>query len=222
MIFHYSYAFVQYGVGGDHIYLMMHANGTWGALFVSLFFMLSGAALYYNWSSRMTAFRGKGGVLDFYFKRWLAIFPMFYIAWFIFYLVNAFSFGRLWNWGGPYRKLILTFFGVDGYFMYREMNYYTVGEWFLGAIIILYILYPLLQLGMNKAPLISTFIIVFLFGLNVARRQIPFFAPYNEWVIISDNINIITCLMSFWTGMLLVKGGRKTDETRKQKCKPIK
>ncbi len=209
VLFHYSYTFVQYGVGGDHIYVMMHANGTWGALFVSLFFMLSGASLYYNWSDRMTSFKGKGGVLDFYKKRWLAIFPMFYIAWFVFYLMYVISFNWMWGWGGDYRKLLLTLFGVDGYFMYRGMNYYTVGEWFLGAIIMLYVLYPLLQWCMNKIPRISTTVIVLLFGLNVGRRMIPAFAPYNAWVIISDNINIITCLFSFWIGMLLIRADRR-------------
>ena len=137
VLFHYSYTFVQYGIDGNHIYVMMHANGTWGALFVSLFFMLSGASLYYNWSDRMTSFKGKGGALDFYKKRWLAIFPMFFIAWFICYLMYVIEFNWLWGWGGKPYKLLLTFFGVDGYFMYRGMNYYTVGEWFLGAIIML-------------------------------------------------------------------------------------
>lgn len=209
MLFHYSYTFVQYSVGGSHLYVMMYANGAWGAMFVSLFFMLSGASLYYNWSDRITSFKGKGGVLDFYKRRWLAIFPMFYIAWFVFYLMYVVSFHWLWNWGGEYKKLILTFLGVDGYFMYREMNYYTVGEWFLGAIIMLYVLYPLLQWCMKKIPLLTTVIIVLLFGLNVARREIPFMASYNAWVQISDNINLITCLMSFWIGMLLGKTGRK-------------
>ena len=205
VLFHYSYTFVQYGVGGSHLYVMMYANGAWGALFVSLFFMLSGASLYYNWGDRITSFTGKGGVLDFYKRRWLAIFPMFYIAWFVFYLMYVISFDWLWNWGGQYRKLILTFLGVDGYFMYREMNYYTVGEWFLGAIIMLYVLYPLLQWCMKKIPIVTTVFIVLLFGLNVARREIPFMAPYNAWVQISDNINMITCLMSFWIGMLLMR-----------------
>ena len=209
VLFHYSYTFVQYGVGGSHLYVMMYANGAWGALFVSLFFMLSGASLYYNWGDRITSFTGKGGVLDFYKRRWLAIFPMFYIAWFVFYLMYVISFDWLWNWGGQYRKLILTFLGVDGYFMYREMNYYTVGEWFLGAIIMLYVLYPLLQWCMKKIPIVTTILIVLLFGLNVARREIPFMAPYNAWIQISDNINMITCLMSFWIGMLLIRGGRR-------------
>ncbi|MBQ9361476.1 MAG: acyltransferase [Lachnospiraceae bacterium] len=209
VLFHYSYTFVQYGVGGEHIFVMKHANGTWGALFVSLFFMLSGASLYYNWGDRMTSFKGKGGVLDFYKKRWLAIFPMFFIAWFIFYLMYVIEFGWMWGWGGPRYRLLLTFFGVDGYFMYRGMNYYTVGEWFLGAIIILYVLYPILQWCMKKIPWKSTTVIVLLFGLNVARRMIPAFAVYNAWVIISDNINIITCLMSFWTGMLLIRADRR-------------
>ncbi len=214
VLFHYSYTFVQYGVGGEHIYVMMHANGTWGALFVSLFFMLSGASLYYNWGGRIRSFAGKGGVLDFYKKRWLSIFPMFFVAWFTVYMMNAISFGRLWNWGGSYKKLLLTFFGIDGYFMYREMNYYTVGEWFLGAIIMLYILYPLLQWCMNKIPVIATFIIVLLFGLNTARHMIPAFASYNQWVVISDNINLITCVFSFWIGMLLIKADRRIIKKR--------
>ena len=209
VLFHYSYSFIQYGVGGDHIYVMMYANGAWGGVFVSLFFMLSGGSLYYNWQDRLGSFAGRGGVLDFFKKRWLAIFPTFYIAWFVCYMINVISFGWLWNWGGSYKKLILTFLGVDGYFMYREMNYYTVGEWFLGAIIILYLIYPLLQWCMNKIPVIATIIITALFALNVARREIPFMSPYNAWVIISDNINLITCLMSFWIGMLLIKGGRR-------------
>ena len=208
VLFHYSFAFIQYGVGGRYIYFMQYANGAWGALFVAVFFMLSGSSLYYNWGDRLTSFKGKGGILDFYKKRWLAIFPMFYIAWFIFYMTNAISFGRLWNWGGSKANLLLTFLGMDGYFMYRGLNYYTVGEWFLGAIIILYIMYPLLQLCMKKLPVISTILIILLFGLNTARRMIPAFALYNEHIVISDNINIITCLMSFWTGMLLAGLGR--------------
>ena len=205
VLFHYSYSFVQYGVGGDHVYFMMHANGTWGAIFVALFFMLSGASLYYNWRDRLTSVRGRGGVLDFYKRRWLAIFPMFYIGWFIFYIMYVISFDGLFNWGGEYRKLLLTLLGLDGYFLYRGINYYTIGEWFLGAIIMLYILYPLLQYVMNKMPFIGTAIVFLLFGINVARHMIPFLASYNARIVISDNINIITCLLPFWVGMLLVR-----------------
>ena len=209
VLFHYSYAFTQYGVLGSHIDFMMHANGTWGALFVSLFFMLSGASLYYNWGDRLRGFTGKGGVLDFYKKRFLSIYPMFYIGWSACYLMYVISFDFLWNWGGPYKKLLLTLFGVDGYFLYRGLNYYTIGEWFLGAIIMLYVLYPLLQWGANKLPAVFTAVIVLLFALNTGRRLIPALAAYNARIIISDNINIITCLLSFWIGILLTKAGRK-------------
>ena len=214
VLFHYSFAFIQYGVGGKYICFRQYANGAWGALFVAVFFMLSGSSLYYNWCDRLTSVKGKGGILDFYKKRWLAIFPMFYIAWFIFYMINAIDFGRLWNWGGSKANLLLTLLGMDGYFMYRGLNYYTVGEWFLGAIIMLYIMYPLLQLCMKKLPVTGTVLVILLFGLNTARRMIPAFAAYNERVVISDNINIITCLMSFWTGMLLARLGRSIIKRR--------
>lgn len=213
VLFHYSYAFVQYDVGGNPVYFMMHANGTWGALFVSLFFMLSGSSLYYNWQDRMTSFTGKGGVLDFYKKRFLSIFPMFYIGWIICYIMTVISFNGLKNWGGPYSKLFLTLFGVDGYFLYKGLNYYLIGEWFLGAIIMLYVLYPLLQWCMKKIPVIATIVIVLLFSINTARQYLPFMAAYNERIVISDNINIITCLLSFWTGILLGKAGRSIIKT---------
>lgn len=205
VFFHYCYAFIQYGVGGDPVCFMLHNNGTWGALFVSMFFMLSGASLYYNWEDRMKSFTGKNGVASFYLKRFISIFPMFYIGWFICYVMIVISFDFLFNWGGPYIKLLYTLFGMDGYFLYKGLNYYTIGEWFLGAIIMLYILYPLLQWGMKKCPVFFTVLIYGLFFINVFRRSIPILAPYNAWVEISDNINIVTCLFSFWTGMLLVR-----------------
>ncbi len=209
VLFHYSYAFVQYDVGGEHVDFMMHANGTWGALFVSLFFILSGSSLFYNWKDRMTSFTGKGGVLDFYKKRFLSIFPMFYIGWIICYIMTVISFNGLRNWGGPYRRLFMTLFGVDGYFLYKGLNYYLIGEWFLGAIIMLYVLYPLLQWCMKNIPVIATIIILLLFALNISRQHLSFMSGYNAWVQISDNINIITCLLSFWTGMLLSRFDRR-------------
>ena len=208
-LYHFDYSFFEFGMKGDFFDIMFNANGTSGSPFVALFFMLSGGALLYNWEDRLTTVRGKGGVLDFYKKRWLSIFPIFYVAWFIMYMVNVISFGWLFNWGGPYRKLWLTFFGIDGYFMYRGLNYYTVGEWFLGAIVMLYLLYPLLQWCLKKIPKITTVILVLLFAFNVVRRGIPFLAPYNQWVIISDNIHMFTCILPFWTGMLFIKAGRK-------------
>ena len=213
VLFHYSYAFVQYDVGGEHIDFMMHANGTWGALFVSLFFILSGSSLYYNWNDRMKGFAGKGGVLDFYKKRFLSIFPMFYLGWFICYVMTVISFNGLRNWGGPYRKLFLTLFGIDGYFLYKGLNYYLIGEWFLGAIIMLYVMYPLLQWCMKKIPVIATAVVILLFALNISRQHLPFMSGYNAWVVISDNISIITCLLSFWTGMLLGSFGRRIIKT---------
>ncbi|MBO4374274.1 MAG: acyltransferase [Lachnospiraceae bacterium] len=213
VLFHYSYAFVQYNVGGEHIDFMMHANGTWGAIFVSLFFILSGSSLYYNWNDRMLSFTGKGGVLDFYKKRFLSIFPMFYLGWAICYVMTVISFDGIRNWGGPYRRLFMTLFGIDGYFLYKGLNYYLIGEWFLGAIIMLYVLYPLLQWCMKKIPVIATIIVVLLFALNTSRRYLPFMSGYNAWVQISDNISIITCLLSFWTGMLLGSFGRRIIKT---------
>lgn len=62
---------------------------------------------------------------------------------------------------------------------------------------------------MKKIPVAATVIVVLLFALNTSRRYLPFMSGYNAWVQISDNISIITCLLSFWTGMLLGSFGRR-------------
>lgn len=47
---------------------------------------------------------------------------------------------------------------MDGFFRYSGVNYYLVGEWFLGAIIMLYALYPLLLKAVNKFGWLMAFV----------------------------------------------------------------
>lgn len=218
VLFHYSFTFVEYNITGSHISFLKFASGDWGGVFVAVFFMLSGAALYYNWDTRMKTFSGKHGILDFYWKRWLAIFPMFYIAWTVMYIINSRRLGT-WYWGGRRRNFLLTVFGMDGYFMHHGQNYYCLGEWFLGGIILIYLLYPLLQLLFNKLRWPSTVMLtaIFVFNLyrnafsNVPTTNIFIWAVkyYNSHIIIPDSKCLWTCIMDFWVGMLLITYRKK-------------
>ena len=120
---------------GFHL-LYTYANGTFGYLFVGVFFILSGAMLYYNQPQI-------GSLRTFYYKRWKAIYPMFYLAYLYYFLQTVFSSGALFYKGNA-KTMIWTILGLDGYVFYKIDNYYILGEWFLGAIILLYVLYPLL------------------------------------------------------------------------------
>ena len=206
---HYSYTFYEYGIRESGPEFLGFKNGDMGGIFVDIFFMLSGAALLYNHKS----FNSFKEVLLFYKKRWLSIFPAFYIAWIIMYVINSLRVGS-WFWGGPRKLFLLSFIGMDGYFLHLGMNYYNLGEWFLGAIILLYLLYPLLLFLWNKCKIPSTAIIVFIFLFNLRRHYfssapdtnifIVLIKYYNSHIVISDNMCLWTCIMNFWAGFILV------------------
>ena len=90
---------------------------------------------------------------------------------------------------------MLTVFGVDGYFSYRGLNYYIVGEWFFGAIVMLYALYPLFLKSVNKL------------GWKVLIGIIPLWIWQieTEFFIIPSSTNLIHCSSVFIIGMLIFK-----------------
>ncbi|MCR4908922.1 MAG: acyltransferase [Lachnospiraceae bacterium] len=208
VLFHFSYSFVEYSVQGNYIFIMLYANGTWGSVFVALFFMLSGASLIYNHEDMTLK-----DVPRFYFRRFLAIFPMFYIVWIIVYISNSRLLGT-WHWGGPNKNYLLSLFGVDGYFMHHGMNYYCIGEWFLGAIIMIYLLFPLLKFLFMKFRIPSTILLTAVYIFNVYRHLLSS-APdknlfivlvkyYNSHITVPDARSLWTCIMAFWIGMLII------------------
>ncbi len=206
---HYSYTFYEYAIHEHGPEFLGFKNGDAGGIFVDVFFMLSGAALLYNHGE----FKDFKDILNFYKKRWLAIFPMFYIAWTVMYIINSLRVGS-WFWGGPRKNFLLSFIGMDGYFLHLGMNYYCLGEWFLGGIILLYLLYPLLLFLWNKAKIPSTVLVAFIFLFNLRRHYfssapdtnifIVLIKYYNSHIVISDNMCLWTCIANFWAGFILV------------------
>ena len=140
-----------------------YANGWFGALFVNIFFIISGGVLYHN-------YKEIGKLTVFYYKRWKSIFPMFYITFLFFFIRNVVISNSFFYNGKPWR-LLLSIFGLDGYFAYRFPGYYIVGEWFLGAIVFLYILYPiflkLIQIMDWKLLLFIVPMVIWQFEINL-------------------------------------------------------
>lgn len=141
-----------------------------GGLGVSLFLIISGAALMYTY--------GQSEKLDyrrFYYKRFIGIYPMFWIA---FILANAFLFLR--NGGhifasAPKWSLIFSVLGVDGLVANTSLpTFYTLGEWFLGFILIFYVVFPLLRYGVKKHPVITGVIAVILYAVTLYFQPRPF------------------------------------------------
>lgn len=114
----------------------------------SLFFIVSGAALAYTTPQNITP-------AAFYKKRARAVYPMFWLAW-----VGAFSFRFVakpgYYAGAKAPTLLLTVLGLDNFAVasgWVAQDFACVGEWFLGSILFLYLLFPLLRFALQKSPL---------------------------------------------------------------------
>lgn len=162
-----------------------YKNGDWGSVFVTIFFIVSGFLLYNNYSEKID-------LKKYYFKRWKAIFPMFYIAYIIFELKNMIIHKSIFFRGSilPY---FFTIIGMDGYLVNNFNTYYILGEWFLGIIIILYLIFPILKDLLKKYTYIFLIIIPIIFLIFL---DTPIIVQNPFW-------SITSCLFSFSIGMIL-------------------
>lgn len=127
--------------------------------------------------------------MEFYKKRFLSIYPSFWIAWGVVHLLRVIGAGSFFYNGNRW-SIILSVLGLDGYL---GGAYYCVGEWFLGAIIIMYICSPTL-LWMQKHAAVATSIIFLMIYYIVICK--------NYFGICSFR-NIIVCIIGFWIGLFL-------------------
>lgn len=157
--------------------------------------MISGAALIYKYDEILN-------IKEFYEKRIKSIYPMFFIAYFMFFMFNFYNSLQIPDF--PKTRFIFTLLGIDGYLLYKIPNFYLIGEWFLGAIIVIYLLYPLLNKVFNKNPKLTILI------LGILNCIIILFNPFE----IEANRNILVCLFSFSLGMFSFKYIKEIDKTK--------
>lgn len=171
-------------------FMMMYANGNVSGALIDVFLIISGAMLYLN-NTEIASLK------EFYYKRFKSLYPPFYIAFGCFFLYRVFRFKRFFYLDCSPFTLILSLLGLDGYFSSYAPNYYILGEWFLGAIIILYLVYPVLLYGIRKYPVVTTLLVF------SAYAGIIFYNVFQ-----TSLKNIFSCMMSFYVGMLLQKHER--------------
>lgn len=139
---------------------------------VSLFLIISGAALTVTYSFPIRLGR-------FYRKRFLSIYPMFWIAWIIATLCSfALNQGMPLNAGKP-ESFIFTIFAMDGLAAnFGLSTTYLLGEWFLGFIVLFYLIFPLLLWGVKKYPIITICLGLTVYGLTlIVLQQYPHSFP---------------------------------------------
>ena len=118
------------------------AQGYLGWQGVSLFILVSGAA-------QCISYERCSDLKTYYKKRWWSIFPSFYLAYFVCYLMGGFGGGvKLFD-----LSFLWTITGLDGYAsLFGIQSHYLVGEWFIGMILVLYIVFPVLYALVVRFP----------------------------------------------------------------------
>ena len=152
-----------------------------GALGVSLFLIISGAAL-------TLTYRRPINLKRFYWKRFRSIYPMFWTAWVLgtlaFFLATN---GRLPN-AAPAKSFILTVLGIDGLaqaFYFRTM--YLLGEWFLGFILLYYLVFPVLLWAIDRFPVITGAVLLVVYAATVVIMQ-RYFPAYPSAAVLTTRL----------------------------------
>lgn len=156
----------------------------WAPIAFSCFFMVSGAALIYGYEEKLS-------LKEYYRKRFLGIFPLFWLAYLFAFLDFFYRMRSMPD--APKITFLFTIIGMDQYMEEFMHTFGLIGEWFLGAIIILYILFPLYRLIMRKNKYILPLIFLGA-GLFLSCNN-PFPMMYEK--------NPIVCSMYFVIGMML-------------------
>jgi peptidoglycan/LPS O-acetylase OafA/YrhL len=160
-----------------------------GDLGVTLFIMISGVALMTSTSAGFSA-------IEFYKKRILGIFPSYWIAYLtvgtVLFLMRGYWVGDNQHW-----KFILTLTGFDGLTLYRLPNYYLLGEWFIGFILCMYAMFPILRRGVMDHPIVMWAITLGIFA--VLHRH------YDQLFILNENRNPLIRLPEFVFGLCFLR-----------------
>lgn len=155
--------------------LLVHNYSFLGAVGVSLFIILSGAALFHST-------RKSFDVRTFYKGRFLALFPMFYLVYSCFMILAlVFQQYDLTVPRSPF-AFLLTVAGLDGLLSTVIPTYYLTGEWFLGCIVILYLIFPgvrfLFHLNQSAALLLAVLLFLLLeifYAFPFPLQRLPLF-----------------------------------------------
>lgn len=174
LFYHFSVSLMSSNIDVPVPLLNSHANGTFGHMGVSLFFIISGAALMYTYDKHLD-------LISFYKKRFLSLFPMFWLGYLFccvwFQVIHRLPFAPLPKW-----RFIFTLLGMDGYLASVTPTFYQIGEWFLGCIILLYLVFPFLRFLIKKYTKQLPFIVFPLFIAYVV------YYPFTNMILDRDFI----------------------------------
>jgi len=187
VVFHFDCSLVSHSIDGHAISLGLVPIGALGQTGVSLFFIISGAALMHTYQNKFT-------INNYVQKRFISIYPMFWTAYCTAFLY-LFYINRSINHSAHKWTFILTVMGLDGYLLYRIPDFYILGEWFLGCIVLLYLCFPLLRIFTIQSPKVLIIMICIVCIIVIEKN------PFS----IAIDRNVLTVLPIFLFGMYFIR-----------------
>lgn len=140
-------------------------------------------------------------------KRFLAIYPAFWFTYAIVAVLVLFYLKKTIGEGQSISKFILTITALDGFFLYKTSNFYLVGEWFTGYMVLTYVLFPFLFLYALKKPILSSiFILIMMILLHV---------EYSKYFDIWESINPLMRIFEFFFGISFAQKIKNNQFLRK-------
>ena len=167
--------------GGGYVLTFQPFGIYVGDLGVSLFLIISGAAL-------TLTYRRPINLKRFYWKRFLNIYPMFWTAWvlgtFYYFLISN---GRPPN-AGPAKSFIFTLLGVDGLVSaFGWPTMYLLGEWFLGFILLYYVVFPLILWAIDRFPVVTGVVILAAYAATAVIMH-RYFSGYPSSMVLTTRL----------------------------------
>lgn len=172
--------------------LIIRPNMNLGMIACGLFVLISGATL---------ALSGREEEpLAFYKRRLIRVLIPFYIAYLIYFIIRVLTYNTIFIYGGvPKWRFIFTIMGMDEYLSANGIRTFTlgIGEWFLGCIILCYLVYPFLYKAHKKNKYLTfTLMTIWFLFINFNYGRFHF--------TIASHMNFLSQVYNFYLGILLI------------------
>lgn len=164
----------NFGITGFVDYILMFC--------VQTFFIISGYCLCLNYNQ----FPTKDSIVKFYIKRLIKILPLFYICCFL--SIVIFVLQSFYNDHDSQLNYFTIFLNLSLMFMFFGPEYSIItGGWFIGVLLFLYFIYPIISVLKNEAIYILS---VFILLLNSLHGFVDIYPFNNNWsYIVSPYLN---------------------------------
>lgn len=187
---------LEYFVGFDFKILPDEIFGMYlGAFGVTLFFITSGASLMYVYEEKLN-------LKEYFKKRFLGIYPLFWLTYIVAFMCN-FYVNKGFDQSIPKWRILFSVLGFDGTAAFFDTNFYQVGEWFLSVIILLYLLFPILRICVQKFPAISFAASILVYIIIVQN-----YSPANKLPL---DCLVFARIPEFMFGMIFIRYMKKVN-----------